>query len=126
MYHLFHEEPWPFPINTGVKFVSAGALGYESEVYTLRNTPPWNQFPYEQKAMAEYMLPRLRHISIVHDPYLLNNILYQWRPVHNDPKEAVFLHMCGRTVEQRNKIAAIFDIEGRIMDISEDPSIDVM
>jgi len=52
LYHLFHEAPWGcYPINTGVKFVNRKALEYESCVWELRNTHPWNTFPFEQKTI---------------------------------------------------------------------------
>jgi hypothetical protein len=122
-YHLFHEHPWSFPINTGVKFVNAKALQYEELVYSMRNTPPWNEFPWEQKVMAEYIIPRIPNKCVIHDPYVLNYLLYQPRPHHNDPAEGLFIHMCARSREQRNRIMEIFENETRIMSAHEDPSI---
>lgn len=126
LYHLFHEKPWLFPLNTGVKFVNAKALQYEKEMYSMRNTPPWNEFPFEQKTTVEYLVPKIANRVMIHDPYVLNYILYQVRPTHNDPSEAVFVHMCARTPEQRNKIMEIFEKENRVMHVSEDPTIQLM
>ena len=54
LYHLFHEAPWGcYPINTGVKFVNKDALAFEDCVWDLRNTHPWNTFPWEQKTIYE-------------------------------------------------------------------------
>lgn len=119
-YHLFHEKPWDFPINTGVKFVNRDALFYESTIHAMRNTKPWNQFPYEQKAIAEYVIPKLDGKYIIHDPYVLNHILYQVRPEHHDPKDALFVHLCARSTEQRNNITHIFETENRLVDPSND------
>lgn len=44
-FYLFHERPWPYPVNTGVKIVNRDALELEEEVWSLRNTEPWCQFP---------------------------------------------------------------------------------
>ena len=123
LYHLFHEKPWSFPINTGVKIVNRIAIPIESTIYTMRNTPPWNEFPYEQKITAEYVIPKIQGQYKIHDPYLLNYILYQIRDTHNDPTQAVFIHLCTRTTDQRNKIMHIFETENRIMDQSEDSTI---
>jgi hypothetical protein len=122
-YHLFHEKPWDFAINTGVKFVNASSIHHELKMYQMQNTPPWNEFPYEQKAMLEYVIPRIEGKYVIHDPYVLNYILYQARPTHNDPGEAVFVHVCGRSTNERNRIMKIFETENRIMESHEDPEI---
>jgi hypothetical protein len=122
-YHLFHEHPWDFAINSGVKFVNASAIPWELKMHQLQDTPPWNEFPFEQKALFEYVLPRLQERYRIHDPYVLNHILYQVRPTHNNPNDALFVHVCARTTEQRNNIMNIFETEKRIMESHEDPSI---
>jgi hypothetical protein len=122
-YHLFHEHPWDFAINTGVKFVSGSAIHWELKMYQMQDTPPWTEFPFEQKMMFEYVIPRLQERYRIHDPYILNHILYQVRPTYHDPKDALFVHVCAKTTAQRNKIMKIFETEKRLMDASEDPTI---
>lgn len=120
LYHLFHEKPWSFPINTGVKIVNRDALIFESEMYKLRNTAPWNEFPYEQKNLAERVLPTIPGYYKIHDPYTLNYILYQ--PITKEifsPNDAVFIHMCTRTTEQRDRIMRIVSEEHRIPEENE-------
>jgi hypothetical protein len=101
LYHLFHESPWgSYPINTGVKFVNKKALKFEEEVWELRNTAPWNEFPFEQKTIYEYILPKLTSDQyIIHDPYKLNCII---KAYPRKIKDALFLHMCAMTTEDRN------------------------
>jgi hypothetical protein len=75
LYHLFHEKPCPFPVNTGVKIVNKKAIHYEKEMWNIRNIPPWNEFPFEQKALIEYILPQLdRNSYKIHDPYILESV----------------------------------------------------
>ena len=123
LYHLFHEKPWVFPINTGVKFVNRDALGIEREVYYTRNTPPWNEFPYEQKNIAEHILPKIRGFYKIHDPYKLNFILYQ--PKYGNPRieDAVFVHMCGRGWFRRDQIMRCMLEEGRIPSAEENDAL---
>ena len=101
LYHLFHDSPWgSFPINTGVKFVNRKALKYEEEMWELRNTSPWNTFPYEQKTLYEHILPKLNNDEyIIHDPYTLNCII---KAYPNKIKNALLIHMCAMTTEERN------------------------
>jgi hypothetical protein len=102
LYHLFHESPWGcYPINTGVKIINCNALCYEKEVWELRNTHPWNQFPYEQKTIYEYILPKIGGKYKIHDPYVLNCIINAYPTMVND---AVFVHMCGTPEHERNTI----------------------
>lgn len=120
LYHLFHERPWSFPINTGVKIVNRDAIVFEKEMFDLRNTSPWNEFPYEQKNLAERVLPSIPGYYKIHDPYMLNYILYQ--PVTKDtynPNDAVFVHMCTRTTEERDRIMRIVSEEHRIPEEKE-------
>ena len=115
LYHLFHERPWSFPINTGVKIVNRDAIAIEREIYNLRNTAPWNEFPYEQKTLAEHILPKIGGYYNIHDPYTLNYILYQPETKNtHSPHNAVFIHMCTRTTEERNRIMKIRMDEQRI------------
>jgi hypothetical protein len=102
LYHLFHENNWGggYPINTGVKFVNRNALNYEKIVWDLRNTHPWNTFPCEQKTIYEYVLPQIPNQYIIHDPYVLNCIMAAY-PDKID--NALFIHMCSYTQEQRNE-----------------------
>jgi hypothetical protein len=102
LYHLFHENNWGcYAINTGVKFVNKKALIFEEQVWNLRYTPPWTEFPWEQKAIYEYVLPQIPNQYIIHDPYILNCIM----PAYPDKmKDALFIHMCAIPLEQRNNI----------------------
>ena len=99
LYHLFHEKPWIYPINTGVKILHKNALIYEEQIYNLRNTKPWNEFPYEQKTLAEYILPKIKGKYIIHDPYIMNCIIKLYPDKIND---ALFIHMCNMTENERN------------------------
>jgi hypothetical protein len=98
LYHLFHEKPWEYPINTGVKFVSREAIKIEACIWELRNDKRWRQFPFEQKIMCEKIIPHYSSRVVIHDPYILNCIdsLY---PVHN----AIFVHLCHRSEHFRNR-----------------------
>jgi hypothetical protein len=102
LYHLFHERPWIFPVNTGVKFVNVKAIPLEKEMFELRNTPPFNEFPYEQKCIIEHILPKIPGQYIIHDPYYLNCIflLYSNRIKRN----ALFIHLCSCDEEKRNRL----------------------
>lgn len=99
LYHLFHEKPWIYPINTGVKILHKNALIYEEEIYNLRNIKPWNIFPYEQKTLAEYILPKIKGKYIIHDPYIMNCIIKLYPDKINN---ALFIHMCNMTENERN------------------------
>jgi len=102
LYHLFHEQNWGcYPINTGVKILNRKALVYEDEVWNLRNTTPWNEFPFEQKTIYEYILPKLHNKYIIHDPYILNCII---KAYPNKVKDALFVHMCATSTTRRNTI----------------------
>jgi hypothetical protein len=102
LYHLFHEKPWPFPINTGVKFINRDALNIEKELYEMRNTHPWNQYAFEQKAMIEYVMPRYSDRIIIHDPYVLNCLERNYGL--EVAKQALFVHMAARTEDERNEM----------------------
>lgn len=102
LYHLFHENNWGcYPINTGVKFVNRNALKYEEETWSLRNTEPWRQFPYEQKTIYEHILPKITGKYIIHDPYVLNCITQAYPDM---VPSCLFAHMCAYTTEERNQI----------------------
>ncbi len=97
LYHLFHEKPFPFCVNTGVKFVNRDAIKIESDIWELRKEKIWQQFPYEQKVMCDKIIPEHRNRIVIHDPYILNCIekLY---PIDN----ALFVHMTGRSERFRD------------------------
>lgn len=99
LYHLFHERPWIYPINTGVKIVNINAIIYEKQIYKLRNTKIYKEFPYEQKALAEYILPKIKGKYIIHDPYIMNCIIKLYPNKLND---ALFIHMCNMSEIERN------------------------
>jgi hypothetical protein len=104
LYHLFHEDGgWgQFPINTGVKFVNREALEWEKTTWELRNMEPWNQYPFEQKTIYEYVLPRIGiDRYIIHDPYLLNCII---KAYPDRVEKSIFAHMCASSEEERNNI----------------------
>jgi len=101
LYHTFHEAPWGcYPINTGVKILNIKSIKYEEEMWSLRNTNPWNQFPYEQKTLYEYIFPKLKSTEYkIHDPYVLNCIMNAYpRKVPS----ALFIHMCAMKTQERN------------------------
>jgi hypothetical protein len=101
LYHTFHEAPWGlYPINTGVKIINKKAIKYEEEMWQLRNTSPWNEFPYEQKTLYEYIFPKLKATEYtINDPYILNCITKAYPDkIHN----ALFIHMCAMTEQERN------------------------
>ncbi len=107
LYHLFHEHPWGcYPINTGVKIIHRNALKYEEEIWSLRNTVPWNQFPFEQKATYEYVLPKILGKYMIHDPYVLNCII---KAYPDKMKDALFHHMCNMNETERNDIMKQID-----------------
>jgi glycosyltransferase involved in cell wall biosynthesis len=107
LYHLFHEYPWGcYAINTGVKIIHRNALKYEEEIWSLRNTAPWNQFPFEQKTTYEYILPKIVGKYMIHDPYVLNCITKAYPDKLND---ALFHHMCNMSEQERNKIMSRMD-----------------
>lgn len=99
LYHFFHERPWGWAVNTGVKIVNRDAIALEEEVWSLRNTSPWDQYPYEQKTIIEYIIPQIPGRYVIHDPYILNciSMLYP-------TKDALFVHMCAMSTETRNEI----------------------
>ena len=99
LYHLFHEKPWNYCVNTGVKFVNHKAIEIESRIWQLRNEFKWKQYPYEQKVMCDKIIPENNNQIKIHDPNILNCIekLY---PI----KDAIFVHMCYRPERERNKM----------------------
>jgi len=101
LYHTFHESNWGcYPINTGVKILNKNAIKYEEEMWSLRNTSPWNEFPYEQKTLYEYIFPKLNKNEYkIHDPYILNCIIAAYPDKVNS---ALFIHMCAMNVNDRN------------------------
>jgi hypothetical protein len=96
LYHLFHEQPWKFPVNTGVKFVHRNAIHWEDEIYSRRNEC---EFPYEQKIVIDYILPTYTNKVKIHDPQKLNCI---YRLHHH--REALFVHVCNLNEINRNFI----------------------
>jgi hypothetical protein len=101
LFHTFHESPWGcYPINTGVKIVHRQAMKYEDEMWDLRYTDPWKQFPYDQKALYEYIFPKLDPSQYtINDPHMLNCILHAY-PQH--VHASLFVHMCGMSEKDRN------------------------
>lgn len=102
-YHLFHEKVggYCYPINTGVKIVNKDAIHFEQEIWNNKDTPPWDKFPFEQKAIYEYVLPKIRDKCIIHDPYILNNLYYGCEEYRSN---AIFVHMCNIKFNERNSI----------------------
>ena len=102
LYHLFHEYPWGcYPINTGVKFIHKNALKYEEEIWSLRNTSPWVEFPFEQKITYEHILPKIVGKYTISDPYVLNCII---KGYPDKMKDALLHHMCNIYETERNNI----------------------
>ncbi|MFN3761450.1 MAG: hypothetical protein ACK4SF_19730 [Algoriphagus aquaeductus] len=96
LYHTFSEIPYKFPVNTGVKFVHNSVIHWEDEIYAQRENCP---FPYEQKIVIDYIVPKYKKQVIIHDPFLLN-CLYGT----HDHEKALFVHVCGRSEVNRNLI----------------------
>lgn len=96
LYHVFHEKPWGFPVNTGVKLVHRKAIHWEDEIYAQRENCP---FPFEQKLVIDYIVPKYGSHVVIHDPYQLN-CLYGT----HDHRLALFVHVCGRSAVNRNLI----------------------
>jgi len=96
LYHVFHEKPWNFPINTGVKFVHRKAIKWEKEIYSFKDETP---YPFEQKVVIERIFPEYRTQIKVTDPDHLNCI--KW--IH-DEKSALFVHLAGRSNSRRNLV----------------------
>jgi hypothetical protein len=96
LYHLFHEQPWKFPVNTGVKFVHRNAIHWEDEIYSRRKECA---YPYEQKVVIDYILPTYTGQVKIHDPQQLNSI-YR---LHNH-QEALFVHVSNLNEVNRNFI----------------------
>lgn len=98
LYHLFHERPYSYPVNTGVKFVNKEAIKIESDIWKLRNDRRWGKFPFEQKVMSEKIIKEYKNRIIIHDPYILNCI-----EKFHQVQDAVFVHLCSRSEDFRNK-----------------------
>lgn len=110
LYHLFHENGWGcYPINTGVKFVNRDAIRYEEEVWSLRRTKPWTDFPFEQKTIYEHVLPQIPGQFIIHDPYVLNCITQAYP---DKVPQSLFAHMCAYDTERRNNMMSQVPIPG--------------
>jgi len=106
LYHLFHEKPWDYKVNTGVKFVSKEGVKIEDGIWNMCDDVKWKMFPYEQKVMAEYIVPIYNNYVRIHDPYVLNCIdkIY---PI----EDAIFVHLCNRPEDFRNRFMdEIFEI----------------
>lgn len=104
LYHLFKESEcgWGcYPINTGVKIVNVKALHWERQIWKARDDPPWNQFPFEQKAVYEYILPKIPGQYKIHEPYKLNCVLQGWP---DKVPQAIFVHVCNESQYRRNDI----------------------
>jgi hypothetical protein len=95
-YHVFHEKPWLYPVNTGVKFIHKSVIHWEKELYAKRQGCP---YPYEQKLVIDFILPTYGNKVKIHDPEKLN-CLYK---VH-DATSALFVHVCSYQQFERNLI----------------------
>jgi len=96
LYHVFHEKPWLYPVNKGVKFIHKSVIHWEKEIYSKREECP---YPFEQKLVIDYIIPTYGNKVKIHDPEKLN-CLYK---VH-DPKSALFIHVCSYQQFERNLI----------------------
>ncbi|TXE11418.1 hypothetical protein [Algoriphagus aquimarinus] len=96
LYHVFNEKPWGFPVNTGVKLVNRKAIHWEDEIYALRENCA---FPYEQKLVIDYIVPKYGSQVLIHDPYTMNCLYGE-----HDHKAALFVHVCSRSSVNRNLI----------------------
>lgn len=93
-YHLFHERPWGYPVNSGVKIVHRDAIPWEGEIYARREGCP---FPFEQRVVIEYIIPTYGPQVQIHDPERLNCIYGT-----HEHQEALFVHVCNKSEEKRN------------------------
>jgi hypothetical protein len=133
LYHLFHEKPWSFDINAGVKIVNKDAIKIESEIFEYRNEDEWKKFPYEQRVMCEKIIPKYKDRILIHDPYVLNCIEQNYK-IRDSLKlyridEAIFVHLAGRSEEFRNKFMGILLTEKELSDkplINNDEYIDIV
>lgn len=96
LYHVFNEKPWGFPVNTGVKLVNRKAIHWEDEIHGLRENCT---FPYEQKLVIDYIVPKYRSQVVIHDPETMNCLYGQ-----HDHEAALFVHVCSRSRVNRNLI----------------------
>jgi len=96
LYHVFNEKPYHFPVNTGVKLVNRKVIHWEDEIYSRRENCP---FPYEQKVVIDYIVPKYKDKVVIHDPETMN-CLYGTHDHHS----ALFVHVCGRSEVNRNLI----------------------
>lgn len=113
LYHVFHEKPWGYPVNTGVKLVHRDAIHWEDEIYAQRKNCP---FPYEQKLVIDYIVPKYGNQVVIHDPEKLN-CLYGT----HDHRAALFVHVCSRSEVNRNLIVlkntrSLLKGRGRLLD----------
>lgn len=108
LYHTTHERPWGIDvINTGFKCVHRDALQYEDEIWSLRHTKPFTEFPWEQKTLWNHIFPRIVGRFWVHEWSKLNCFV-EYVKNHNMMhvlQGALFVHMCGMPVTKRNEWA---------------------
>lgn len=94
--HYYNEKPYKFPVNTGVKLIHRSVIHWEDEIYAQRENCP---FPYEQKVVIDYIVPKYGDRLLIHDPDTMNCIYGT-----HDHEKALFVHVCGRSEVNRNLI----------------------
>ena len=105
LYHVTHERPHGIDlINAGFKCVHRDALPYEQQQWTVRNTAPWNEAFYDQKALARLIFPQLAGRFWVHEWSKLNCMIFNAERSNRKDliDSALFVHMCGMSSDDRN------------------------
>lgn len=93
-YHLFHERPWSYMINSGVKFIHRDALINEEEQFEMRTNERYDgrNRIHDQLATIDYITTKMQGQFKIHDPYILNCIYF----IHKEHvSTALFIHLAG-------------------------------
>ena len=103
LYYTTHERPWGIDIiNTGFKIVNREALKYEEEIWSLRDTHPWNTFTFEQKTLWGKIFPQIPGRFCVLDDQVLNCIVKAFRDHPRIMDNSLFIHLCNMSLDERN------------------------
>lgn len=91
-YHFFHEKPWGFKLNSGVRFIHKSDIQHELSIFSFYETGKYSEkTAYEQGAIIDY-LSNIKDEYLIHDPYILNCIYF----IHKKyVKRALFIHLAG-------------------------------
>jgi hypothetical protein len=106
LYYTTHEKPWGIDlINTGFKVIHREALKYEEEIWSCRDTMPWNTFTFEQLTLWNKIFPQIPGRYCIKDNKELNCLIKAYKTQPDVLKNGVFMHMCNMTLEERNSWA---------------------